>query len=135
VDPEGICIAFGQKFCHRSFGHPAAPMKKEDKIAYGVVALTWCNVVFGAGVGNLYFGRESFGSMPSHWTPIRSNADVATFLRTNKAYINARNANGNSILHWAAINGNNDVAELLLTNNADINAGNNNGNTPLHSGR
>ena len=66
-----------------------------------------------------------------YWAVVYDHKDVAEFLLANKADVNAKTDNGDSLLHMAAMDGNTEMAELLLAHGADVNAKDNDGTTPL----
>jgi ankyrin repeat protein len=76
---------------------------------------------------------EQYGQTPLHIAAFNDHKDVAEFLLTNKADVNAKAKNGSTPLHLAAAKGNKDIVELLLANKADINAVDNDGWSPMHS--
>jgi ankyrin repeat protein len=59
--------------------------------------------------------------------------DVAEFLLSNKADVNAQDKDGKTPLVMAASADHKDMAQLLLDNKADVNAKAHNNNTPLHT--
>jgi len=75
--------------------------------------------------------KDTFGSTPLHWTALFGHMDVAEFLLTHKADVNAKTDHLETALHFAAQNDHRDVAELLLANGADVNAMNAAGTTAL----
>ncbi len=80
----------------------------------------------------LVFSKDDDGNTPLHWAAQEGHEDVAKFLLTSGANVNARNNNGSTPLHDAADGGHKGVAELLLANKAAVNAKDNHGVTPLH---
>ncbi|MGA9069601.1 MAG: ankyrin repeat domain-containing protein [Terracidiphilus sp.] len=76
---------------------------------------------------------EKYGQTPLHIAAFNGHKDVAEFLLTNKADVNAKAKNGSTPLHLAAARGNQEIVELLLAFKADINAVDNEGWSPLHS--
>ena len=82
---------------------------------------------------NLVFSKNKKGSTALHWAAAYDHKDVAEFLLSNKADVNAKTDEGSTPLHRAAYGDHLDLAELLLTHKADVNAIDKYGNTPLHS--
>lgn len=68
---------------------------------------------------------------PLHLAAFHGHKDVAEFLISQGANVNARTTSGVTPLHMAAQIGSQDVAQLLLDHKAKINAVDSNGWTPL----
>ena len=79
------------------------------------------------------FGRDGFKQSALHYLALSQNdqTNVAKFLITNGATINAKDKDENTPLHFAAGNGNIGIAKLLIENGAIIDAQNKYGTTPL----
>jgi Protein of unknown function (DUF1566)/Ankyrin repeats (3 copies) len=76
---------------------------------------------------------EKYGQTPLEIAAFSGHKDVAEFLLSHKADVNAKAKNGATALHLAAAKGNKDIVELLLSSNADVNALDNDGWSPMHS--
>lgn len=72
------------------------------------------------------------GITPLHIAAAKNNKNIAAFLLSVGADINARTSNGYTPLHWTAKKDASETAELLIAMGADINAQSNRGLTPLH---
>src|ERR1017187_863378 len=83
------------------------------------------------GSPDLVFKKDNFGWTPLHYAAHWDRRDVAEWLLSNKAEVNAKEEDGITPLHFAAEEGLKDVVELLLSSNADVNAKDNDSNTPL----
>ncbi|MBV9463581.1 MAG: ankyrin repeat domain-containing protein [Verrucomicrobiae bacterium] len=68
---------------------------------------------------------------PLHLAVLHNHADVAEYLLTRGADVNARTSTGITPLHEAAQNGNKGIVELLLKWKAKINAVDDKGWSPL----
>ena len=79
------------------------------------------------------FGRDGFKRSALHYVALSQNdhTNVARFLITNGATINAKDKDENTPLHFAAGNGNIGIVKLLIKNGAIIDAQNKYGTTPL----
>ncbi|HAZ43066.1 MAG TPA: ankryin [Cyanobacteria bacterium UBA11369] len=60
-----------------------------------------------------------------------NNKELASFLITKGAALNAKDTSNRTPLHWAASYNSKDVASLLIAKGADVNAKNQSGDTPL----
>jgi ankyrin repeat protein len=76
---------------------------------------------------------DKAGETALHFAAVKGNKEVAEFLLTKRAEVDAKEIDGETPLHLAAEMGHRDVVELLLTNKANINATNRDGYTPLHA--
>ncbi len=81
---------------------------------------------------HLIFSKDQNGTTPLHRAAARGRRDLAEFLLTNSANVDARDNNGDTALHWAVDGGHTSVVELLLANRAEINVKGKGENTPLH---
>ena len=75
------------------------------------------------------------GSTPLHCATWKGHEEVAAFLLTAGAEVNAHNSNdhwGTTPLHAAAHANQAGIAQLLIDRGADVNAKDLNGMTPLH---
>ncbi len=81
---------------------------------------------------NLVVTIDDAGDTPLYVAVANGRKDVAEFLLSHKANVNAKSTDGLAPLHWAAAIGNKDMVELLLAHHADVDIKNNNGETPLH---
>src|ERR1035441_10316491 len=70
-----------------------------------------------------------------YWAVVSDHTDVAVYLLANKADVNAKTDNGDSLLHMAAYLGNEKMAVLLLAHGADVSAEDNHGGTPLNAAK
>ena len=79
------------------------------------------------------FERDGFKRSALHYVALSQNdhTNVAKFLITNGATINAKDKDENTPLHFAAKSGNTGIVKLLITNGAIIDAQNKYGYTPL----
>jgi hypothetical protein len=80
---------------------------------------------------NLLEAKNEEGDTPLHKAAAEGHAEVAKFLITQGADVNAVGRNDDRPLHRAAFFGRKDVVELLLANGADIEARDRQDNTPL----
>jgi ankyrin repeat protein len=67
-----------------------------------------------------------------HWAAWNGRKEVAEFLLSQGAKVNARDEHGHTPLHCAAMWNKKDIVELLIEHGADVNATDNEGRTPLH---
>ena len=76
--------------------------------------------------------KTQAGTAPLHFAICNGHRDIAEYLISEGADINAKNNEGGQTpLHIAARNGQKDVVELLIAKGADVNALNNSGWMPL----
>jgi ankyrin repeat protein len=68
---------------------------------------------------------------PLHLAVLHNHNDVAQYLLSKGADVNARTSTGITPLHEAAQNGNKEITELLLAHAASVNAVDNQGWTPM----
>ncbi len=80
---------------------------------------------------SLVFSQDTRNGTPLHFAVEHNHLDVAQFLLSHNADVNAVDLGGWTPLHWAAFQGYKDAAVLLLANNANVNAKDNNGRSPL----
>jgi ankyrin repeat protein len=76
---------------------------------------------------------DKFGGTPLLFAAEKGRKDVAEWLLSHKADVDAKAIDGETPLHFAAELGHKDMAELLLAHGANINATNRDGYTPLHA--
>lgn len=74
---------------------------------------------------------DESGYTPLHWALIRQNWDLAKFLISMGANVNARGADGGSPMHCAANHENTEIIKLLIKEGAQKDLKNLWGNTPL----
>ncbi len=80
---------------------------------------------------DLVFCKDDNGYTPLHMAAQYGHKDLAKWLLTRKAEVNAKSNENATPLHAAAAGGYKDLAELLLANKADVNAKATNDLTPL----
>lgn len=80
---------------------------------------------------DLVFSKDTNGCTPLLIALSTDHEDVAKWLLSSGADVNARDNRGETPLYFAAA-GSRDLVKLLLANKADVNAQDNNGDTPLH---
>jgi ankyrin repeat protein len=79
-------------------------------------------------------GRDQSGDAPLHAACAQRSMEIATFLISRGADVDALNNAGETPLHRASFVGNREMVELLLSKGAYVNAKNKAaGSTPLHS--
>ncbi len=81
---------------------------------------------------SLISSRDRGGETALHIAALNGRKNVAEFLVSNQADVDALDERGETPLHLAASEGHKDVVELLLASNADVNAWDRDGWTPLH---
>lgn len=74
---------------------------------------------------------EEEGMTPLHWASFAGRINVAEFLLTSKAQVNAKNRIGETPLHIAVMLDNRDLVRLLVLWGADVNAKDDVGMSPL----
>ena len=98
-----------------------------DAIEGGDLAATQAAVADGASMRAQHNGEE-----PLHLASWKGHLDIAQWLRSEGASLNAINSDGDTPLHLACFKGHLDVAQLLHSAGASIDAADSNGETPLN---
>jgi cytohesin len=75
---------------------------------------------------------SQFNWTPLYWASFSGQRDVAEFLISKGADVNARDEWNDVPLHYAAVHGHRELTKLLLTKGAEVNARTTDGKTPLY---